>query len=185
MASVTRAPSGYSLGKFCNPGREALIKSRASELIELLGLESHLEGGRYRELFRSSLAVSITGVGKKRSALTTIYYLLMEGGHSLFHRLDADEAWHYYEGAELELFWIDPALKYCNRRLLGPAGELSRPVGVVPAGCWQGARTTGEYTLVGCTVAPGFEYGDFQLLREDPEVEREIRERFPELAALI
>ena len=158
---------------------------RASELIRLLRLEPHPEGGYYREVFRSPHFVQLPDDGGERRALTTIYFLLVAGECSCWHRVGWDEAWHYYEGARLELFWIERGAKEYNRRLVGEVGGLSRPVAVVPGGCWQAARTTGEYTLVGCTVGPGFEYEDFRLLREIAEEEGEIRSRFPELAEFV
>ena len=161
------------------------MNSRASELISLLGLEPHLEGGYFREVFRSSGLVELPDDRGERRALTTIYFLLPAGEYSCWHQVGLDEVWHYYEGAALELFWIEPAAKQCNRCLVGEVGEISRPVAVVPAGCWQAARTTGEYTLVGCTVGPGFEYKDFRLLRESPEEEKKMRQRFPELEKFV
>ena len=163
----------------------AMMNSRASELISLLGLEPHLEGGYFREVFRSPHLVQLPDDRGERRALTTIYFLLVAGEYSCWHQVSWDEVWHYYEGATLELFWIERGLKKFNHCLVGEVGELSRPVAVVPGGCWQAARTKGEYTLVGCTVGPGFEYADFRLLRERPEEEREIRRRFPELAKFV
>jgi predicted cupin superfamily sugar epimerase len=90
--------------------------------------------------------------------------------------------WHYIKGAPLELFWIKQGKKKCTHALLGEIWELSRPIAIVPGGCWQMARTTGDYTLVGCTVGPGFEQEDYQLLRENPKEASEIQSRFPELA---
>ncbi len=161
------------------------MNRRASELIELLGLEPHPEGGYYREFFRSPRPVRLPDKREERRALTTIYFLLAADEHSSWHRIDSDEVWHYYEGAPLELLLIDPEARECGRHLLGKAGEESRPVAVVPGGYWQAARTTGEYTLVGCTVAPGFEFGSFRLLRERAEEASEIRRRFPELTELM
>jgi len=161
------------------------MNSRASALIDLLALQPHPEGGYFREVFRSARNVRLPDGEKERSAITTIYFLLTSGECSRLHRIESDEVWHYYEGAELELYRIDEGGSKCNRCLLGPVGELCKPFCAVPAGSWQAARTEGDYTLVGCTVAPGFEFGDFQVLGENPEEERAIRERFPELAALI
>ncbi len=161
------------------------MKSRASELIDLLDLKPHPEGGYFCEVFRSTLSVQVPVSRKERWAMTEIYFLLTADEYSCWHQVDWDEVFHYYEGAALELFWIERDNRKHNRCLVGETGEVSRPLGVVPAGCWQGARTTGEYTLVGCTVAPGFEFADFRLLRECPEEARTIRERFPDLAMLV
>ncbi|HNY03821.1 MAG TPA: cupin domain-containing protein [Bacteroidales bacterium] len=140
------------------------ITTRATELIELLKLRAHPEGGYYREIFRSSRTVVRDADGKRRTALTSIYFLLTKGNASAWHRVEADETWHFYEGAPLELECSGPPGAHIH--LLGPVSEQMVPVTVIPAGCWQRARTQGEYTLVGCTVGPGFEFDDFTL--EDP-----------------
>ena len=161
--------------------------ARARELIDHLGLAPHPEGGYYREVFRSPDLVRREGGGREaRSALTTIYFLLPAGAHSRWHRVESDEVWHHYEGAPLELLWIDEARESLRVERLGPvgAGEGTRPVFTVPARCWQAARTTGEYTLVGCTVGPGFEFADFAMLAGRPDEARALRERFPEVRAL-
>ena len=128
----------------------------AAEIIELLGLSPHPEGGWYVETWRSPANES------GRSAGTAIYYLLERGQESAWHRVDADETWHYYSGDPLELRIRTDAGEEVH--LLGrdlAAGE--RPQFVVPAGVWQAARPLGRHTLVGCTVAPGFEFSGFEL----------------------
>jgi predicted cupin superfamily sugar epimerase len=87
-----------------------------------------------------------------------------------------------YEGAVLELFWIEPGADEYTRCLVAAVGERSRPIAVIPAGCWQTARTTSEYTLVGCDVGPGFEPEDYLLLGLQPAEAVELPRRFPELA---
>ena len=130
----------------------------AEEIIELLGLAPHPEGGFYRETFRSLVVDE-----DDRAASTAIYYLLPAGKVSAWHRVtDADEVWHFYAGAPLELTVADGPKRTIT--LLGAdlaAGQ--RPQGVVPAGVWQTARTLGEWTLVGCTVAPGFRFESFEM----------------------
>ena len=128
----------------------------APEIIALLDLKPHPEGGHYRETFRDPREVDGRSVG------TAIYFLLSEGEQSHWHCVDAAELWHFYLGAPLELEIADAA----GRRtvVLGPdvtAGQ--RPQAVVPTGAWQAARTTGDWTLCGCTVAPGFEFDGFDL----------------------
>jgi predicted cupin superfamily sugar epimerase len=128
----------------------------AAEIIGLLGLEPHPEGGHFRQTFRDSSEIS------GRVASTAIYFLLARGERSHWHRVDAAEVWHYYSGAPLvlEMAQVDEI----ERVRLGPdlsAGE--RPQAVVPAQVWQAAESTGDWTLVGCTVAPGFEYAGFEL----------------------
>jgi hypothetical protein len=128
----------------------------AEEVVRLLGLLPHPEGGFYRETFR---APSSDG---GRGASTAIYYLLRQGEVSAWHRVDADEVWHHYAGAPLELALSAGKGREAVR--LGPdlaAGE--RPQAVVPAGVWQSARSLGEWTLVGCTVAPAFEFAGFEM----------------------
>jgi predicted cupin superfamily sugar epimerase len=130
----------------------------ADEVIRLLQLEAHPEGGYYRETFRDS-----TRAGE-RSASTAIYFLLKEGEISRWHRIDSVEVWHWYGGAPIRL-QIRNAEGPVETVLLG--SDLlgnERPQAVVPAHAWQTAETLGAWTLVGCTVAPGFEFAGFQLL---------------------
>ena len=158
---------------------------RASALIRLLDLTPHPEGGYYREVFRSPRMVRASDSAVERAAITTIYFLLVAGQHSRWHRIRSDEVWHYYEGDPLELIWLDAARTVPEHRRLGPATDERQPVEVVPGGCWQAARPLGEYTLVGCSVAPGFEFREFSLLADAPNELALVRGRFPELAVLI
>ncbi len=139
------------------------MMDRASVLIEQLGLEPHPEGGYFREVFRSAATVQPDDDRSERSALTTIYFLLLKGQVSAWHRVRSDEVWHFCEGDPLELTWIDVEAKDVGTFRLGPVAEDQAPVAVIPAGWWQSARTLGAYTLVGCTVGPGFEYEDWEL----------------------
>jgi predicted cupin superfamily sugar epimerase len=125
----------------------------ADETIRRLGLLPHPEGGFYRETFRSPLAVRLPD-GRERSASTAIYYLLPPDQWSAWHRVHADEAWHHYDGAPLQLFRLGMEPARLDRR---------SPQAVVPAGVWQAALADGGATLCGCTVAPGFEFQDFEL----------------------
>ncbi len=161
------------------------MNPRAAELIDRLDLKPHPEGGFFREIFRSAARVSVPHEESPRNAMTEIYFLLPGGDCSRLHRVGLDEVWHYYEGAALELFWLGRGEKQYHRRMLGEVGENSRPVEVIPADCWQAARSTGAYTLVGCTVAPGFEFSDFRLLNEDAQLAGRIKRQFPVLAALV
>jgi uncharacterized protein len=137
---------------------------RAAQLIDRLGLTPHPEGGHFGEIYRSSSRVQPADSRPARAALTTIYFLLVAGEVSRWHQVASDEVWHYYEGAPLELLSADTAFNIVARRVLGPVDDAVRPVHVIAAGEWQAARTTGAYTLVGCTVGPGFEFEDFRLL---------------------
>jgi predicted cupin superfamily sugar epimerase len=157
---------------------------RAAELIAALGLEPHPEGGWYREIHRSAHQVMPDDDRSNRAALTTIHFLLVEGEVSRWHRVGSDEAWHFHEGDALELFRTDPEFDDVVRHVLGPLGSGSVPVVVVPAHSWQAARSTGAYTLVGCTVGPGFDFADFELLRGSRSLAAKVRESHPELAQL-
>ncbi len=159
------------------------MDGRAAELIRSLDLAEHPEGGYFREVFRSSREV-LSGPDK-RSALTTIYFLLVAGNHSRWHVVRSDEVWHYYEGDPLELLVVDPDDRTMRRTRLGPAAEAQEPVRIVPAEHWQAARSTGAYTLVGCSVGPGFEFADFKLLTDLPETASRFRQTVPDLDAFL
>ena len=129
----------------------------AAEIIRLLDLMPHPEGGHYRETFRDTRMVD------GRAASTAIYYLLARGERSHWHRVDAVEIWHWHAGAALRLEISADGRAHATHRL-GPdlaAGEA--PQVVVPARHWQAAESEGDWTLVGCTVAPGFEFSGFEL----------------------
>lgn len=143
----------------------------ADAVIALLGLEPHPEGGHYRESFRDRPD------GGGRGATTAIYYLLRAGEVSRWHRIDAVEIWHWYAGAPLALSLCVPGApgQDVETARLGPdlpAGE--RPQGVVPAGAWQSARSLGAWSLVGCTVAPAFEFAGFELAPAGWSPERDV-----------
>jgi uncharacterized protein len=158
------------------------MPSRAEALLKQLDLTPHPEGGWYREVFRSPSTVQPEDGRPARAALTTIYYMLADGGHSRWHRVSSDEVWHFYEGDPLELFWLDDGGTRLVRATLGTAGEGSAPVHVVPAGCWQACRTAGAYTLVGCSVGPGFDFQDCEMLSDVPGEADRVRTRFPDVA---
>jgi predicted cupin superfamily sugar epimerase len=145
---------------------------RAIELIQLLKLEAHPEGGHFIQTFRSSLTVTPSDMRGSRTALTVIYFLLAQGGLSRWNRVASDEAWHWYEGYPLKLFTAPSDTGVVQVSVLGPLSAGAVPQLVVPAGHWQAARTIGAYTLVGCSVGPGFEYSDFTLLSSLSEHER-------------
>ncbi|MBV9945942.1 MAG: cupin domain-containing protein [Myxococcales bacterium] len=152
---------------------EALAAAQA------LGLRPHPEGGLYRETFRAPLRVAAPR--GERAASTAVYFLLPAGGLSALHRVAADEVWHHYDGDAVDLHTIDKhgvhAMTPLGRDLA--AGE--RPQRVVPAGSWQAAIAVGpRYALCGCTVAPGFEFDDFDLPSR-----AELARRFPQHEALL
>jgi predicted cupin superfamily sugar epimerase len=161
------------------------LSARAATLIDDLRLEPHPEGGFYRELFRSRRMVRTDDGRSERWAATTIYYLLPAGQKSRLHRVASDEVWHFYEGDPIEIFTLDVEITKQKRDILGPVGAESGPVRVVSAGYWQGARLLGEYALVGCTVAPGFEFSDFRLMSDHPTASSALRERYPALVDLL
>jgi predicted cupin superfamily sugar epimerase len=130
------------------------MSSEADRLIEMLDLKPHPEGGHFRETFRDA-----SGEGRAHS--TAIYFLLRGGEVSRWHRIDVPEVWHFYRGAPLELTIGK------DRYVLGNDIDKAQvPQLVVPAGQWQMARSQGDFSLVGCTVAPGFEFEHFELAPE-------------------
>ncbi len=129
----------------------------AAEIVRLLDLAPHPEGGHYRETFRDARTVD------GRAASTAIYYLLAAGEDSAWHRIDAAEVWHFYAGAPLEISLSEDG-NHLASYVLGPdLAQGQRPQLVVPAGWWQAARSLGSWSLAGCTVAPGFAFAGFEL----------------------
>jgi uncharacterized protein len=160
-----------------------MTAQRVEELIRTLGLAPHPEGGYYREIWRTDLAVEPSDRRGRRAALTSIYFLLPEGAKSRWHRVRSDEVWHHYEGAPLELLLVPPDDMRLERVRLGPLGPEQEPVRCAPASWWQAARSLGAYTLVGCTVGPGFEFGDFELLSDRAPLADALCRALPEAAA--
>jgi hypothetical protein len=150
---------------------------RADQLIAELRLAPHPEGGWYRRIFCSAQTVARQGDGAERAALTAIVYLLKAGETSRWHRVASDEAWHHYEGAPLALLCADPDLEQVKVLQLGPLADERLPTQTMPARHWQAARCLGEYALVGCNVAPGFEFDDFELLADQPTLADRLLER--------
>jgi uncharacterized protein len=131
----------------------------AAEIVRRLGLAPHPEGGHFRETFRDPLTTE-----GGRAASTAIYFLLARGERSHWHRVDAVEVWHFYAGAPLLLETAASEVAAVTRVTLGPdlaAGE--QPQALVASGSWQAAESLGDWTLVGCTVAPGFLFERFEL----------------------
>ncbi|MEL6793550.1 MAG: cupin domain-containing protein [Pseudomonadota bacterium] len=133
----------------------------AREIIDLLGLEPHPEGGWYRETWRADAAAG------ERAAGTAIYYLLEAEQFSHWHRVDAAEVWLWHAGAPLALT-LSPDGHDAEARLLGPElAQGQRPQAIVPANWWQTAASLGRFTLVSCTVSPGFEFDGFEMAPPD------------------
>lgn len=129
----------------------------AAEIIRLLDLKPHPEGGHYRETFRDPRTI------EGRAASTAIYFLLAAGERSHWHKVDADEVWHHYAGAPLELSLSDDGKQVRHLRL-GTDFDLGElPQAVVPRGVWQAARSLGAWTLIGATVAPAFLFERFEM----------------------
>lgn len=130
-------------------------------IIAQLKLQPHPEGGFYREIYRDEPASG------GRGHMTSIYYLLAAGDRSHWHRVDAVEIWHWYAGDALTLSLSEDA-KVTEESILGndlTAGQS--PQIIIPAGVWQSAWSLGDWTLVGCTVAPAFEFAGFELAPPD------------------
>ena len=129
----------------------------ASDIIRLLDLKPHPEGGHYRETLRDTMRYG------DRAVSTAIYFLLAAGEVSHWHRIDSVEVWHWYAGAPLELEIAQNEGRIERVTLGNDLASGERPQAVVPAHAWQAAQTLGDWTLVGCTVAPGFEFATFEL----------------------
>jgi len=135
------------------------------EIVEQLGLRPHPEGGMYAQTWRDESG--------GRGHGTAIYFLLRAGEVSRWHRVDATEIWHHYGGAPVELRTSADGVQV-DVRLVGLALDRGeRPQAIVPAGCWQSARSRGEWSLVGCTVSPGFVFEGFELAPEGWEPGRD------------
>ena len=136
---------------------------------EKLNLTAHVEGGAFRETYRAPLTIAQPALGEAfkgdRNASTCIYFLLEHGEFSALHRIAADETWHFYDGGTLHIYEIKPdgTLVHHKLGLNLEAGE--QPQATVSAGSWFGSRVeeAGSFTLCGCTVAPGFDFEDFEL----------------------
>jgi hypothetical protein len=136
----------------------------AQDIIDRLKLEPHPEGGFYHQTWRAE--------NEGRAVGTCIYFLLKDGGHSHWHKVDATEIWLYHAGAPLILSLSANDDGPATDHLLSPDLTVGEPQLIVPEGHWQAARTTGEYTLVSCTVSPGFEFEGFTLATPNFDISR-------------
>jgi predicted cupin superfamily sugar epimerase len=150
-------------------------RPNADVIIDALQLESHPEGGYYRETYRADEEVQ-RGDGTTRNAGTGIYFLLTSGICTQWHRFGADELWHFYTGDTLVIETVDPEGNFNQLSLDDRFGGDGKFQQLVPNNCWQRAYSTGDYTLVGTTVFPGFEFGDFEKIDR-----QELAEQFPEI----
>ncbi len=151
------------------------------ELITTLDLQSHPEGGFFKETYRSSETFEKECLPTKysgpRNVATSIYFLLTSNSFSAFHRIKQDEIWHFYTGSPLEIHEIDLEGNYSCTRIGTDLQKGERPQYVVPAGHWFGATVLEKdsYSLVGCTVSPGFDFADFELAKR-----AQLTQKFPQ-----
>ncbi|MDO7854292.1 cupin domain-containing protein [Hymenobacter convexus] len=154
--------------------------STAQDLIQQLRLQPHPEGGYYRETYRASLQTTAEN-GAARNVSTAIYYLLEDNDRSHFHRIQSDELWFFHQGQALEMLLLENG-QLTVLALGHDVGRGEMPQAVVPAHTWFGARVKGGvgFALVSCTVAPGFDFADFELADR-----ARLTQEFPEQAAVI
>ncbi len=145
------------------------------ELIE------HPEGGRFKQVYRSD--TKVTEGSRKRRALTHIYFSLEKDEVSRFHKVESDEVWNLYEGKGLVLYLWDEQKEEMDRVELSPSKR--EYCHVVKAGSWQAAVPLASKVLVGCSVAPGFAYSDFELMDPDERIGKHVIENYPELISLV
>jgi len=159
---------------------------RIAQLIQHLNLLPHPEGGYYAETYRSAETIAHTALPGRfkgsRNFSTAIYFLVPAGTFSAFHRIEADELWHFYEGQPLHVYVIHPQGRLEIIRLGNSIEQGEVFQAMVPAGCWFASRPSAEnsYSLVGCTVAPGFDFADFELAEKDT-----LAKEFPQYRELI
>lgn len=162
------------------------MKLRISEIIEKLELAPHPEGGYFKETYRSLGEIEQESLGGdfqgKRNFSTCIYFLLTSNDFSAFHRIKQDEIWHFYDGSPIQLHVISPSGEYA-KHLIGRELTLGEtPQLMVPAGYWFAAEVAGQnaFSLVGCTVSPGFDFKDFEL-----GIRQELLKLFPDHEEII
>ncbi len=158
------------------------MKNSAAYWRDTLQLTQHIEGGSFRETYRAPLAIQPDGFAGPRNVSTAIYFLLEDGDFSAFHRIASDEMWHFYDGTSLHIYEIRPD-GTLHVHLLGRNLRKGEHLQVlIPAGSWfaSSVEETGGYCLAGCTVAPGFDFADFELATR-----ADLGTRFPQHAQLI
>lgn len=161
------------------------MNNRALALIDMLELSPHPEGGYYKEVYRSSTTLLSPVSGARRDAVTDIYFLLLSGQVSRFHRVLHDEIWHFYEGDALDLFEIQAGLPEVTNIVLHGQSFPPKYQHCIQGGNWQAARPRGDYSLVGCTVAPGFDFADFEFMAENAAAQSAFLTQYPELKTLL
>lgn len=162
-----------------------LTNQKIDYLASKLNLISHPEGGFYKEVYRSEGIINkdnLSGFSGKRNYCTSIYFLLTSDNFSGFHRIKQDEIWHFYEGSPLFVHVIDKLGNYIRHEVGMDLDNGQAPQLVVPAGCWFASSVKDEdsYSFVGCTVAPGFEFEDFELAKRN-----ELTNEYPQHIEII
>ena len=162
-----------------------MIPEKAKYYIEQFEMLKHPEGGWYKETYRARGVISgseLEGFGGDRSYSTAIYFLLINGNPSVFHRIKADEVWHFYDGHALAIHELDKAGRYTEHRLGLDLDRTEEPQLVIKGGSWFASEIIKEqgWCLVGCTVAPGFDFEDFEMAER-----RGLIEKYPDHSELI
>ncbi|MFT6996410.1 MAG: putative cupin superfamily sugar epimerase [Cryomorphaceae bacterium] len=153
------------------------------DLVDRLDLLPHPEGGYYKETYRSDLAQlppNALGIKVERNLSTAIYFLLTKGSFSAFHRIKQDELWHHYLGDPIAVHTISPEGEYAKLLLGKDLAKGEFPQHMVKGGTWFASESLGEYSLAGCTVAPGFDFADFEL-----PPRKLLLDRFPQHSEII
>ena len=145
----------------------------ADEIVHILKLQPHPEGGAFRETYRSPI---LAQTDAPHSVCTAIYFLIRKDKATAWHRVKNDEIYHFYYGAPVELSLIDTSGKLSKHILGTDVKNGERPQIIIPANDWQSARSLGEYSLFGCTVSPGFDFNDFELIETT-----KLQHMYPEL----
>ncbi|GAB3653052.1 cupin domain-containing protein [Echinicola sediminis] len=149
-----------------------------NQIIEKLGLQAHPEGGHYREVYRSEGKISQESLPQQiegeRNYVTSIYFMLTSDTFSAFHRIKQDEIWHFYQGASIKLHTLSPTGIHKEYLIGHDILNGQKPQLVVPAGHWFAAEVMGKdsFALVGCTVAPGFDFSDFELAEREQLIQQ-------------
>ena len=154
----------------------------AASWIERLQLNRHIEGGWYKEVYKSVITLKVNGETAERSICTHIYFLLEKNDFSSLHRIRADESWHFYTGTPLTIYEFEPSGNLIQHQLGNDPSKGCLPYCVIQNGHWFGARieSEGAFSLVGCTVSPGFKFADLELAKAE-----DLFRRYPKHAKLI
>lgn len=162
------------------------MQSKVTKIVKKLGLQPHPEGGYFKETYRSTGSIPAVVLGtsfaSERNYSTCIYFLLTSDTFSAFHKINQDEIWHFYDGSTIELHSIAESGELSSVLIGKDFSKGEVPQYIVPAGEYFAAKVLGEnsYALVGCTVAPGFDFADFHLAKRDA-----LAKQFPQHKSLI